>query len=198
MPEPVERKSDWSRIRQAERGQLTFDAEMTFAALDDKGRLHSHDEPAIRWDDGLKGHFIEGVHFDPATWEAVVKGTLTPSEAVRLTNVEQRRIAIKRIGFNKMLESLAAKVIDYDAENDYTLYLINLYDDVELRQKYSWRGHKLKLERIYLPAKFVRVRDSTTGQPYFLRVPSDANYAKEAVAWTFAVSAEQYKPLMQT
>jgi len=33
---------------------------------------------------------------------------------------------------------------------------------------------------------------------YWLRVPPDTGTAREGVAWTFGLSAEEYEPLRQT
>ena len=38
----------------------------------------------------------------------------------------------------------------------------------------------------------VKVKDSTTGEIYLLRVPPTMKTCKEAVAWTFGMTAEEY------
>jgi hypothetical protein len=51
--------------------------------------------------------------------------------------------------------------------------------------------------------KFVKVINSTaepdgTFKTYWLRVPSHINTAKDAVAWTFGLDSNEYKPIIET
>lgn len=172
---------------------MTLDP-IEYLVSDDKSRLHSTDMPAIRWEDGQTEHFIEGVHFDPVTWEGIVSGKITPQEAIKLTNVEQRRIAIKRIGISKMLGSLAAKEIDF--WHGMSLYEVELYDDVIITTTTGFG--RTRTTRRYHSAKFLKVFDSTTRQSYFLRVPPEILRSGEAVAWTFGLDEELYKPESET
>jgi hypothetical protein len=175
-----------SRIEAVETGQLTLDP-VEHISLDDRGRLHSVDHEAVRWEDGARAWFIEGVRFDPETWESVVKRTIRPVEAIRLANVEQRRIAIEKLGVERVLSSLAVRKIE--SAEDHVLHEVQLYDDeiIHLRRRGS------KGVREYLPARFLQVKDSTTGQRYFLRVPSGITNCKDAVAWTFGFRADEYQ-----
>jgi hypothetical protein len=40
-------------------------------------------------------------------------------------------------------------------------------------------------------------RCPSTGRDYVLRVPPTMNSAREAVAWTFGMKAEEYQPISQ-
>lgn len=44
----------------------------------------------------------------------------------------------------------------------------------------------------------LRIVDSTTGEVFYRHVPSDITTAREAVAWTFGLSTEQYAPQIET
>jgi hypothetical protein len=53
------------------------------------------------------------------------------------------------------------------------------------------------------PLVMVKVRNSTPEpdgayKDYFLRVPPTMRTAREAVAWTFGLEAEDYKPTQET
>jgi hypothetical protein len=53
------------------------------------------------------------------------------------------------------------------------------------------------------PLVMVEVINSTpepdgSRRTYFLRVPPDTETAREGVAWTFGLTAEEYQPLAQT
>ena len=61
---------------------------------------------------------------------------------------------------------------------------------------------KLDIEDDY-PLKVVKVRNATLGHDgafdeYWLRVPSEMQTAREAVAWTFELRADEYLPVAET
>ena len=47
-------------------------------------------------------------------------------------------------------------------------------------------------------ARYVQVQDASTPRQYFLRVPPTVTTADEAVAWTWGMSTEQYRPSRET
>ncbi len=47
-------------------------------------------------------------------------------------------------------------------------------------------------------ARYVKVKDSSTTRVYYLRVPPSTQTAQEAVAWTFGLDKETYKPKKET
>jgi hypothetical protein len=47
-------------------------------------------------------------------------------------------------------------------------------------------------------ARYVRVRDASTGREYFLRVPPTVSTVDAAVAWTFGLAAGSYQPAAET
>ena len=46
--------------------------------------------------------------------------------------------------------------------------------------------------------RFVGVRDSSTSRQYILRVPPDIKRVTQGIAWTFDMTENQYKPLIET
>ena len=47
-------------------------------------------------------------------------------------------------------------------------------------------------------ARYVQVQDASTERRYLLRVPPTIQTAAEAVAWSFGLSAEEYRPVQET
>ncbi|MHA1281945.1 MAG: DUF6745 domain-containing protein [Promethearchaeota archaeon] len=45
--------------------------------------------------------------------------------------------------------------------------------------------------------KYVRVRDATRRKYHYLRVPPYVNTCREAIAWTFGLTPEKYKPIKE-
>nr|MDO8110691.1 hypothetical protein [Candidatus Sigynarchaeota archaeon] len=44
----------------------------------------------------------------------------------------------------------------------------------------------------------MKVKDSTSGKYYVLRVPPEMRTCREAIAWTFGLSVIEYEPDKQT
>ena len=107
---------------------------------------------------------------------------ITIAEIDQEKNAELRRILIARYGEEKFLLDSHAQIIDDDPKIG-TLYRRELEDDE--------------------PLVMVKVINSTeepdgTRNVYFLRVPPDTRTAKEAVAWTFRLTANSYNPDKET
>jgi hypothetical protein len=47
-------------------------------------------------------------------------------------------------------------------------------------------------------ARYVQVQNVSSARQYVLRVPPTIQTAAEAVAWTFRVAAEEYRPAQET
>jgi hypothetical protein len=48
------------------------------------------------------------------------------------------------------------------------------------------------------PIFLVKVKDPSLQVYYMLRVPPNVRTCKEAIAWTFGLSSEEYNPIMET
>lgn len=104
-------------------------------------------------------------------------GNITYDDIEREPNTEVKRILIEHFGFEKYLDASSAKAIHQDA------YGI-LYD-------------------IPGPHRVVRVINSTpnpdgSANQYFIPVPHNMETAHQAVAWTFNLTPERYKPHTQS
>jgi hypothetical protein len=107
--------------------------------------------------------------------------TLTVAQIHAERNVEVRRVMVERYGQDRFLWEGGAKQIHQD---DYgTLYRRDLPGDEPL-----------------VMVKVVNSTPEPTGEfrDYFLRVPPTMRTAREAVAWTFDVPADEYAPLVET
>ena len=47
-------------------------------------------------------------------------------------------------------------------------------------------------------ARYVQVQDASTERQYLLRVPPTIQTAAEAVAWTFQLAGDDYRPVQET
>jgi hypothetical protein len=131
------------------------------------GRLHSDDEPAVSWTNGVSYWFWEGISVPRRALQQ--DGRVRFSSLVWTPNAERRRVLLERLGYERFLEAAGAKLV---AQDDYGKL---------------WRT---ELELDGEPVVAVEVVNATaepdgTRRRYFLRVPPDTRSAREAVAWTF-------------
>jgi hypothetical protein len=131
--------------------------------LDDFGRIHCEDGPAIAYPSGWCIYAIHGVRvpeqvvMDPAS--------LTLESIKSESNAEVRRIMIDRFGFGKYLEASDSKVIDRD------------FVDVQI-------GHGQPMPRVLIrdpfDDTFLYGTDGSTERCYAMPVPSTVNTCREA------------------
>ena len=84
--------------------------------VDEQGRFHAEDGPALSYRDGISYHFWHGVAVPPHWIED--KDKLDPTEVLRSENVEQRAAGAAIVGWPKMAEKLNRKIIDGDPSTD--------------------------------------------------------------------------------
>ncbi|RBQ16251.1 hypothetical protein DP939_31720 [Spongiactinospora rosea] len=146
---------------------------------DDLGRLHQAAGPALAFPDGFALHAWHGMPV-PAEFGAAMADLSAP-RIRREENAELRRVMLEHYGFDRYLRESDAKLIQRDATG--VLWRADLADDE--------------------PLVMVEVINSTpepdgTSRTYFLRVPPYVTTAREGVAWTFGLRADQYDPEQQT
>jgi hypothetical protein len=105
------------------------------------------------------------------------RDTLTAREVLNCRNVEIRHRLLTKFGPERFFKELGG-IIEHQ-DGDSQLIIINLGKNVE-------------------PMKVVKVRDATTKQFYFLRVPLSIRSCREAIAWTFGLTADEYNPIQET
>lgn len=145
------------------------------------GILHAPHEPALQW--GAETHyFYNGWNIHRDFFEN--PSALSPSIVLGEKNVEKRRAYMEILGSSRFAELLDLEIKDQAA--DQFGNLLELYRTRSMDE----------LAREHL--QFVRVICPSTGRNYMLCVPPDIATAREAVAWTFGKSADEYRPLEET
>lgn len=127
-----------------------------------EGGLHSLELPAIEYPDGEKIWAVSDVVI-PDEW-IPNKATLDPRIALEWPNVEQRAVAGHIIGWDRVLETIGAKVVDQNP-NKYI-------------------GTLLEAELDGMKRKFLRVT-CPTGREMTLSVSPELATAKAANDWTY-------------
>ncbi|MEU6414877.1 DUF6745 domain-containing protein [Microbispora sp. NPDC046933] len=147
--------------------------------LDDVGRLHRAEGPALAYADGFALHAWHGMPV-PAGFGATMTA-LTPERIRAEENAELRRVMLEHFGLDRYLAESGARPRHSDETG--VLWRIDLPGDE--------------------PVVMVEVVNSTpepdgTRRTYFLRVPPWVTRAREGVAWTFGVREEDYHPERET
>lgn len=139
------------------------------------GLAHNDSGPALRFSDGFEVFAWRGLVVDRELIEKRYR--ITVQRIVEEKNVELRRILLDMYGDEKFIEDSNAIVLDSDRHG--VLYQYNFKSDE--------------------PLVMVKVKNSTcepdgTYKYYYLRVPPTMATAREAVAWTFGLTADEYDP----
>lgn len=147
--------------------------------LDDLGRLHRADGPAMLFADGFALQAWHGMPV-PADFGATM-ATLDAGRIRSESNAELRRVMLEHFGYDRYLADSGASPIHADETG--VLWRIALPDDEDVLM--------------------VEVVNSTpepdgTRRTYFLRVPPWVVRARQGVAWTFGVTEEEYRPERET
>jgi hypothetical protein len=146
---------------------------------DNLGRLHHGDGPALSYPDGWGVHAWRGMPI-PAEVAAQLPHLTVPQIQAE-SNAEVRRVMLEHFGFERYLRECDAKQVHQDEYG--VLWRVNVPGDE--------------------PLVMVEVVNATpepdgTRRTYFLRVPPTVQTSREAVAWTFGLTPEEYAPLTQT
>jgi uncharacterized protein DUF6745 len=150
---------------------------------DDHSRLHNGDGPALTYADGFALHAWRGMPV-PADFVGGLGPGGSRLDVRRINdeeNAELRRVMLEIYGYDRYLREVGAQPLDQDETG--VLWEIELPDDE--------------------PIVMVEVLNSTpepdgTTRTYWLRVPPHISSAREGVAWTFGISAHDYRPLEET
>lgn len=148
-------------------------------ARDNVGRLHRGEGPALEFADGYGLWAWRGMPI-PVSLAAELPA-LTASRIRDEENAEIRRVMLEHFGYERYLSESGAQ--KWDSDETGTLWGLSLSGDE--------------------PLVMVEVVNSTpepdgTSRIYWLRVPPRTRTAREGVAWTFGLTAEEYHPMIQT
>lgn len=151
----------------------------TTVALDAEGRPHAEDGPALAWADGTRifawhGRLVQSDLIDRDR-------PVTRSRIDRKPNPDRRWVLIERYGLGRYLLEAGATEIQRDECG--ALYRL--------------------VQRLSEPILAVRVVNHTPEpdgnlREFWLSVPPTMTTARQAVAWTFGLAAEEYDPVAQS
>ena len=146
---------------------------------DDKGRLHSLNQPSVLYPDGWSIYAVHGVRVPE--YIIMNPNQITIKKIEEENNLEIKRIMIERFGQERYLMESNAKMIHKDKFGE--LYYKEIKNDE--------------------PLVMVKVINSTpepdgSRNNYFIRVDPKIKTAHAAVAWTFSMKKKDYKPLVET
>ncbi len=149
----------------------------TIWTFDASDRLHGQVGPAIKFKDGYGHYFWRGLSVE----SKIIEDEPTVEQIEKEDNVEIRRVLIERFGVQQYLLASRATAIQSDERG--TLYRKELVRDE--------------------PLQMVHVINKTaepdgTFKDYFLRVPPTVQTAREAIAWSFQMDAEDYNPTQES
>ena len=129
------------------------------------------------WDENGKQSgkqlFIRGHLINTKVNRLINSGELTAKHLLKINNAEVRRVCLEELGYGRFLNQLEHEVIDKTGD----------YELVKVRWHIKER-----------PIALVKVKCPSTGAFYVLRVPLSMKTVQEAVAWTFGMSKNDYKP----
>ena len=154
--------------------------------LDDRGRLHGTDGPAVAWADGTSLWAWHGVQVEPHV--ITEPGTITVDEIDGERNIERRRVLVERFGEERLVREGGGELVHEDETG-------RLWRRAMQVNEPWWHREE--------PVVMVEVLNSTpepdgSRKTYFLRVPPNIDVAREAVAWTFGLSFDTYAPAIET
>jgi hypothetical protein len=154
---------------------------------DETGRLHSLTGPACAYPDGFAIYAIHGVRLPEFVVERPREITVGKIDAE--TNAEIRRVMIDRYCLGEETNGAAAFMrdgggqrVDYD-EKFGTLWRRELPDDEPI---------------VLLEVTNATPEPDGRFKHYMLRVPPTMTTAREAAAWTFNQSPDNYAPIIET
>lgn len=151
----------------------------TVLKIDDQNRPHCDDGPFCKWSDGSALYAVHGVRV-PA-WIIEKPDTLTVTHIQKEDNAEIRRVMIDKYGTARYMQDAGAVEIHHDDWG--TLYRMDVPNDEPI-----------------VMVKMINSTPEPSGEyrVYFERVPPDMQRAKQAIAWTFGKTEEEYVPDVQT
>jgi len=148
---------------------------------------HNNSGPAVWWPDKTiwneKYYFWRGFEIPEWTYEtSLPKGKDLRERIIQEENAERRRCMIEKIGYDKFLKIVRARIIDKSDKG--ILYDLGRSLNHRLNERSTISENTV----------VVRVKDSSTDREFFLRVRPGCRTVNEAIASTFGLSAINYAP----
>ncbi len=128
--------------------------------IDQNRNMHNSSGPAIIWHDGEKAYYLNGVKVTQEIVETPAE-ELNPHILLEEHNTEVRREIIRKIGIERVCNTLKAKVID--KQGDYELLRLYLGD---MRRR-----------------TYLKMKNPSTGLYHFEGVRPHIKTVREALSW---------------
>ncbi|GEM_PF-3455684 len=180
-------------------GRLVISERPLVVRLDNEGRLHAEDGPALAWADGFALWVFHGVNVPEHV--ACDPSRITIAGIDAEPNAEVRRVMIERFGVERLLREGEAELVHEDETGRLWRRWVGPRPrpPERPRPRYSPAPPPEPERRVVM----VEVVNSTpepdgTFRTYFLRVPPTMRTAREAVAWTFQMEEAEYRPDVET
>jgi len=149
--------------------------------VDEEGRLHSHTRPAVLYRDGWSYCASHGMKIPE--WLIYEPYKLNVQAIDNESNIEIRRVMFDIYGMENYLEDADAELLDKDDNPEVgELYKVVQQDE----------------DMLLLKVLNSTPENDGTRKVYVLRVPPEMKKAREARAWTFGFSSEEFNPVVET
>lgn len=133
---------------------------MEYKLVDNRIQLHSETGPALQWADGWGLYYLNGVRV-PKELVMTPPAELHGDMILHEENVEVRREIVRKLGPERIVRDLDAKILDENG--DYTLYEVPL--------------------GLTNPGHYLRMRNPSIDTWHFECVPHTCKTVKEARIW---------------
>ena len=161
---------------------IAIHTEPTPAGLHGERRLHHPDRRAVEFVDGTGVHVVHGTVVPD--W---VIDDPSPEKIARERNVEVRRTAIERIGWDTYIDAAGLRLVDQSPDPGNPGGALQLYSTPP-----EWRTN----EKILLAVNGSRERDGHRRR-YGLQIPGWISTAVDAAGWTYGLRGAHYAGLLR-
>ena len=156
---------------------------------DNRNRLHNKDGSAIVFNDGYEQHYVHGVFFEKELYDKIfIDKTMKGKDIIKLRNAEQKSAITQALGYSYIIDDITG------------IKIIDTYVD-----KSKVDGNKVTYEVLEFPLdnntiRIVKVEDHTEHKITYLGVPIEKSTetCMGAIAWTFNMEVNKYKPIMES
>lgn len=156
----------------------------TVLGFDQQQRLHGEDGPAIAYPDGFAVYMWHGTRVP----QALIEDRWSVADILREPNAEVRRCAVEKMGWDRFVKEAKLKKVGKTVDDPGNPgHKLSLYDLPE--QIYS------EPVRVLLCDNATPERDGTRRR-FGLTIPAHINDPLSAAAWTFNLTADEYKALV--
>ncbi len=193
--------------------------------VDSQNRPHCDDGPFCRWRDGTALYAIRGTRVP--WWIVEHPEQITVASVDAEANAEVRRVMVERYGRNAgrpdgligaaaYLKDAGAELLDEDMQLTKLSGWAKGSAAAHIVKAMPWAADYVARDDSFGPGRLYR-RNVPDDEPivmvelvnaspeldgslktYMLRVPPTVRTCREAVAWTFGLSVEQWQPAMET